>query len=151
MFRSLANFIAHKRSFCQSQHKDVRHVYRRDHYESREVPVEDMATAFVQPEPVETIIPDEDWDIANYSPSLELMKDAGLVQEIENRPLVPNLMPKTKPKLDDVVQRLKAQQFHGPERYYFQDKENHIIQLEPLKETNQAMFQVKSRLFIHLL
>ncbi|XP_059088128.1 zinc finger protein 800-like isoform X2 [Tigriopus californicus] len=141
MFRSLANFIAHKRSYCQSQLKDVRHVYRRDAEETLAVPTEELATAFVQPEPVETIIPDEAWDITNYSPSLELMKDAGLVQEIENRPTVPNLMPKPKPKLDDVVQRLKAQQFQGLHRNYFRDKENHIIQLERLKETTQAMFQ----------
>ena len=28
MFRSVANFIAHKRSYCAVKLKDVRHVYR---------------------------------------------------------------------------------------------------------------------------
>ena len=30
MFRSLANFVAHKRNFCTNKLKSVKHVYRRD-------------------------------------------------------------------------------------------------------------------------
>eukprot|EP00095_Tigriopus_kingsejongensis_P001939 maker-scaffold246_size239296-snap-gene-1.30 protein:Tk01939 transcript:maker-scaffold246_size239296-snap-gene-1.30-mRNA-1 annotation:"hypothetical protein Phum_PHUM332850" len=131
MFRSLANFIAHKRSYCQTKLQDVRHVYRREPSEYVDAEPETLTTAFVQPEPVETIIPDEAWDIDNYSPSLELLKEAGLIQEIENRPQVSRLRPQAKAGLDDVVQRLRTRQYLGPERDYFRDQTNHTYGANP--------------------
>ena len=36
--------------------------------------------AFVEPEPVETVVAEQEFDLADYSPSLELLKEAGFMQ-----------------------------------------------------------------------
>lgn len=144
MFRSVANLIAHKRSYCRNRLQDVKHVYRRDPGEYDEENAESMATAFVQPEPVETLIPDEEWDLEQYSPSMELLKEAGLIQEIEQRPLVDRLWPADKkPSLDCVVSRLKWKLQNPEWDFYSGKEEQHVVQLERMAQTDNAMFQVR--------
>ena len=92
LFRSVANLVAHKRDYCHHQLRDVRHVFRRDPGEYREPAsaarseVEEggsengngngeeyvdsdeevdgkPTTAFVQPEPIETIVPESQWNL----------------------------------------------------------------------------------------
>lgn len=139
MFRSVANLIAHKRSYCRARHQDIRHVYH-----SEEDPPPLPTTAYVEPEPIETIIPEKEWDLREYSPSLELLKDAGILDEIENRPTVPTLMPKKK-GIHNIVNKLKEKQAQSHEMGYYKSRENdvyHKLRLEPMKETSQAVFQV---------
>ena len=155
MFRSLANFISHKRSFCTSRLKDVRHVYHRDAdqftlYEGGDTdkenatPGQSVTTAFVQPEPVDTVVPEQEWDLSAYSPSLELMREAGLIQEIESRPAVTSLLPgnSKKPGLDFIVRQLRAKVENGPDFDFYKSEEKHVLRLEKLRQTPNAMFQV---------
>jgi hypothetical protein len=147
MFRSLCNFIAHKRSYCRQRLQDVKHVYRRDPGEYAAVAAEEEQTsAFVQPEPVETLLPEKEWDLAEYSPSLELLKEAGLIQEIEARPLVSTLRPPDRrSKLDSVVDKLKERLSAGPDADFYKSKEaEHLVRLEGIAQTSQAVFQVRS-------
>jgi hypothetical protein len=147
MFRSVANLIAHKRSYCRTRLKDVRHVYRRDDPDEINMEADDddmtITTAFVEPEPVETVLPDKEWDLRNYSPSLELLKEAGLIKEIESRPLVTSL--KKDKSLSGVVDRLKWRQAGGAEVDYYRARQaEHTMKLERMRQTSNAMFQVRN-------
>ena len=105
MFRSLANFVIHKRSYCEKQYCDVVHQSKpgdeEDPYrESNDVLQHtfnkvqhpcikpSQTTVFVIPEkPVETLFKEDTWDINDYAPSLALLQEAGVLQEIEGSPL----------------------------------------------------------------
>ncbi len=84
LFRSLANFVAHKRDHCHHFLRDVRHVYRRDpgeysgagkvggfaatatagaNSDSDDDGDSSPTTAYVQPEPIETIVPESQWNL----------------------------------------------------------------------------------------
>ena len=121
LFRSLANLVAHKRSFCLERYEEVNHVFS-----SKEgVEAANLKTVIVEGEMVETVIPEENTDTENYSPSLgrtsetkpwndkhvclfsDLLKDAGLVSELEGRSPNKRLMP-AKKSLTSVVERLAA-------------------------------------------
>ena len=135
MFRSMANLIAHKRTFCKNRCKTVLHHFKNDD-QSNET-VENLV--IVEPEPVETVYPEDTFDIEDYSPSIELLKDAGILNEIEERPIVESLKPTnhSKSKLQDIVKKLitvrNAQES--------EDQENPIF-LEPISQTSRAVFQV---------
>ena len=104
IFRSLANLTAHKRSFCNEQFEDVTHVFdTKDGAEAAQ-----LQTVMVQAEEVDAICPAPEWDVESYSPSLELLKDAGVIRELEERPLVNRLLPSGKTGLQSVVERLAA-------------------------------------------
>ena len=150
MFRSVANFIAHKRSYCTTKLKNVRHVYRRDPPAELDMEADSTTTAFVEPEPVETIIPDQEWDLRDYSPSLELLREAGLIQEIESKPLVTSL--KKDKSLSSIVGRLRWKAESGVERDYYRSREREATTylMEPMRQTTQAVFQVGQRGFIAL-
>ena len=95
----------------------------------------------VEPEPVETVYPEDTFEIEDYTPSIELLKDAGILAEIEERPIVESLKPvgnrHAKSKLQDIVKKLitvrNAQES--------EDEKNPLL-LEPIRQTSRAMFQV---------
>ena len=95
----------------------------------------------VEPEPVETVYPEDTFEIEDYTPSIELLKDAGILAEIEERPVVETLKPvgnrHSKSKLQDIVKKLitvrNAQES--------EDEKNPLL-LEPIRQTSRAMFQV---------
>ncbi len=78
LFRSVGNLVAHKRDYCHHAYRDVKHVYRRDPGEfsgqknSTAAAAENSddddednepTTAYVQPEPIDTIVPEAQWDL----------------------------------------------------------------------------------------
>ena len=67
-----------------------------------------LQTVVVQAEEVDAVFPESQWDVQNYSPSLELLKDAGVIKDIEERPLVNRLLPMGRKGLQSVVERLAA-------------------------------------------
>ena len=77
----------------------------------------------------------------DYSPSIELLKEAGILDEIEERPLVNTLLP-SKPskqsKLSGIVKSLIAKR-NAQES---EDATRHQVLLEPLKQSTRAVFQV---------
>ena len=109
----------------------------------------------VEPEPVETVYPEDTFELEDYSPSIELLKDAGILSEIEERPIIESLKPvssnqHSKSKLQDIVKKLitvrNAQES--------EDEKNPLL-LEPIRQTSRAMFQVstyphysKSQIFV---
>ena len=141
MFRSVANFIAHKRSYCTAKLKNVRHVYRRDPPEELDLEAE-STTAFVEPEPVETVIPNQEWDLKDYSPSLELLREAGLIKELETRPLVTSL--KKDKSLSNIIGKLRWKAQGGLEGDFYRSREREATTylMEPMRQTTQAVFQV---------
>jgi len=137
-FRSLANLTAHKRSYCQEKFEGVSHVFDT----MAGVEAAQLQTVLVQAEEVDAECPEADWNIENYSPSLELLKEAGILREIEERPLVNRLLPVGKKGLGSVVERLAAKA--GAEhRAQLSEEETRTdgICLEPIKQTDAAQFQ----------
>ena len=137
MFRSLANLIAHKRTYCKSRCQTVQHHFNNGGKQSKDT-VETLV--MVEPEPVETVYPEDNFELEDYSPSIELLKDAGILAEIEERPIIESLKPvsnHSKSKLQDIVKKLitvrNAQES--------EDEKNPLI-LEPIRQTSRAMFQV---------
>ena len=138
LFRSLANFVAHKRTFCRTKFRDQRHFPRFDGNFLPDCPSDISTVIVVTEEPVDTIVSD-DFDLMDYCPSLELMKDLGIVNELENRPLVSNLKPVPKKCLERVVQNLKAKVDASFDTDYYKSKE---IRLESMRRTTKGVFQV---------
>ena len=64
--RSLANLTAHKRSYCLDKFEDVTHIF------SSKVNCEaaQLRTVIVEGETIETVVPEDNLDTENYSPSL---------------------------------------------------------------------------------
>ena len=91
MFRSLANLIAHKRSFCRKKICEVRHcVPPREGDE----PFATESTVMIQAEEpplIDTVPQSSTFDLEEYNPTMELLKDAGVIEEIEARPLIQSL------------------------------------------------------------
>jgi hypothetical protein len=83
----------------------------------------------------------DDFDLMDYCPSLELMKDLGIIREIENKPAVSNLKPNAKKTLDKVVENLKAKVDASFDSEYYKAKQ---IQLEPMRYSARGVFQVSS-------
>jgi hypothetical protein len=142
LFRSLANFVAHKRTFCRNKIRDRKHVPRFDGEFSPDNPSSVETVIVTTEEPVDTIV-NEDFDLMDYCPSLELMKDLGIVQEIEKRPLASTLKPKK--SLDKIVQNLKAKVDSSFDAEYYKAKE---IRLESMRYTSRGVFQVKPVILI---
>ena len=82
------------------------------------------------------------FELQDYSPSIELLKEAGILDEIEERPLVNTLLPSnSKPsqsKLSGIVKSLIAKR-NAQES---EDATRHQVLLEPLKQSTRAVFQV---------
>merc|ERR1711971_193916 len=135
LFRSLANFISHKRTFCKNKSQKVLHHFNNPDQETADKLV------IVRPEPVETVFPEAGFELQDYSPSIELLKEAGILDEIEERPLVNTLLPSnSKPsqsKLSGIVKSLIAKR-NAQES---EDATRHQVLLEPLKQSTRAVFQ----------
>jgi len=135
LFRSISNFISHKRTFCKNKSQKVLHHFNNPDQETADKLV------IVQPEPVETVFPEAGFELQDYSPSIELLQEAGILDEIEERPLVNTLLPpNSKPsqsKLSGIVKSLIAKR-NAQES---EDATRHQVLLEPLKQSTRAVFQ----------
>ncbi|XP_023331337.1 zinc finger protein 800 [Eurytemora carolleeae] len=129
MFRSLGNLIAHKRTFCNSRYSQIKHIYSdkvgKDFASSQ--------TVFIENEKVETVVPEEPFDLQAYSPSLNLLKEAEILRELKVEPARSRLLPPRKEGLQRIVDRLAAR-IEPSER-------NDILLLEPMVENSSAVFQ----------
>ena len=160
MFRSLANFVIHKRSYCEKQYCDVVHQSKpgdeEDPYkESNDVLQHtfnkvqhpcikpSQTTVFVIPEkPVETLFKEDTWDINDYAPSLALLQEAGVLQEIEGSPLDNAINSHKKQKgyqINSIAAKLKTKVDETFDDSYYRSK---LIRLEKMCQTKNAVFQV---------
>ena len=150
VFRSIANLVAHKRTFCKSKYASLHHVYddQQDRGGSR-APSE-VQTVVVEAEPVECVVEQQDISLDNYSPSLELLKTAGVLKDISNKPVINRLLPPGKPGLTSVVNRLRARQ-EGVDSQHYQHRvpppppvpvrPDLVVHLEPIYETESGLMQ----------
>ena len=159
MFRSLANFLMHKRSYCEKQYCNVVHQSKpgdEDPYYEQEDVVQhtyskvqhpcskpSQTTVFVIPEkPVDTILEEEEWDINDYAPSLDLLQEAGILEEIEGSPVFDAIRAHKKKKgyqINSIAAKLKSKVDEHFDDSYYKSK---LIRLEKMSETKNAVFQV---------
>jgi len=144
MFRSLANLTAHKRSYCIERFEDVNHVFS----SKKSTEAAQLQTVVIEGEPVESVIPEPSWDIENYAPSLDLLKDAGILSAIEEKPVINRLLPPRKPNLNSVVDKLASKldsEFYKTvEKKVATEKKltkTEGICLEPMNQNSNAQFQ----------
>ena len=145
VFRSIANLVAHKRTFCKSKYKDLHHVHSDQVREDR-----DVQTVVVEAEPVECVVEQENVSLDNYAPSLELMKTAGILEDISNKPAVNRLLPPGKTGINTIVNKLRARQ-EGVETSHYQHHQRSppvqppapemTVHLEPIYETENCLMQ----------
>ena len=64
--RSLANLTAHKRSYCLEKFEDVTHIFS----SKANCEAAQLRTVIVEGETIETVVPEDNLDTENYSPSL---------------------------------------------------------------------------------
>jgi len=152
IFRSLANLIAHKKTFCKTKYNDVLHMYK----DKEGAVAANMQTVVIEAEPVECVEPaQEAHTLENYSPSLELMKTAGILDELGSfsRPCVGpptnRLLPPGRQSLGAVVSGLKARLDSTEKDFYSKMQKNFesprppssVVHLEPMFETRSAFLQ----------
>ena len=148
----------HKRSYCEKRYCEVIHQSKSgdDDYEDTEDVAQHtfkkvqhpcikppQTTVFVIPEePIETVFEEDDWDINDYAPSLTLLQEAGILEELEGVPLFDKYAATQKRKrahIDTIAAKLKAKA-EGPfDESYYKSK---LIRLEKMCQTNKAVFQV---------
>jgi len=97
------------------------------------------------------VVEQEDLRLENYAPSLELLKTAGILQDISNKPLVNRLLPPGKTGLANIVNRLRAEQEGRGESYYQHHQRSpavapapastQVVHLEPMYETDSGLMQ----------
>lgn len=144
MFRSVANLTAHKRSYCYELFEDVNHIYS----SKTGTEAAQLQTVVIEGEPIESVIPEPSWDIENYAPSLDLLKEAGILSAIEEKPVINRLLPPKKPNLSSVVDKLAAKL----DSDFFKKAEQKVetekkmtktdgVCLEPMNQSNNAQFQ----------
>lgn len=141
MFRSLANLTAHKRSYCLEKYEEVNHVFS----SKAGAEAASLRTVIVEGELVETVIPEDNTE--NLSPSLDLLKDAGLISELEGRSPNNRLLPPKK-SLTSVVERLaarKSAEHRNDVRNKIDTETNSsstdMVLMEPIDQTVKAQFQ----------
>ena len=161
MFRSLANFITHKRSYCERRYCDVIHQSKSgddDPYVEPEDIIQhtlnkvqhpcikpSQTTVFVVPEePIETVLAEKKWSINDYAPSLALLKEAGILEEIHGESVFNNVQqPRGNCKgsqINNIAAKLKAKM--GGDAFddsYYTSK---LIRLENMAQSRNAVFQV---------
>lgn len=144
MFRSVANLTAHKRSYCIERFEDVNHVF--NFKKSSEAA--QLQTVVIEGEPIESVIPEPSWDIENYAPSLDLLKDAGVLSAIEEKPIINRLLPPRKPNLTSVVDKLASKLdsdfYKTAEKKVATEKKltkTEGVCLEPMTQSSNAHFQ----------
>jgi len=144
MFRSVANLTAHKRSYCIENFEDVNHVFS----SKKSSEAAQLQTVVIEGEPIESVIPEPSWDIENYAPSLDLLKDAGILSAIEEKPIINRLLPPRKPNLSSVVDKLASKLdsefYKTAEKKIATEKKLTKVDgvcLEPMKQSSNAQFQ----------
>ena len=83
------------------------------------------------------------FELQDYSPSIELLKEAGILDEIEEKPLVNRLLPSndskhSQSKLSGIVKSLIAKRNAQDS----DDATSQQVLLEPLTQSTRAVFQV---------
>ena len=143
-FRSVANLTAHKRSYCIEHFEDVNHIFSC----KKGSEAAQLQTVVIEGEPVESVIPEPSWDIENYAPSLDLLKEAGILSAIEEKPIINRLLPPRKPNLSTVVDKLASKLdsefYKTAEKKVATDKKltkTDGVCLEPMKQSANAQFQ----------
>lgn len=126
MFRSLANLIAHKRSYCCHQYLKIQHVYS----EKIGKDFSSSQTIFIESEPLDMVLPEDVWDADQFSESLH---EFAVQKEIEVKPVVNRLLPSKKEGLQSVLDRLANRTKPSASE--------HAVLLEPLSENKNAVFQ----------
>ncbi|CAB4064025.1 unnamed protein product [Lepeophtheirus salmonis] len=116
------------------------HVYRSEDDDNEDISCSTMA--YIEPESVDTLVPEPHWDIKDYSPSLSLLKEAGFINEIQNRPLIAKL----KPDLNTIINKLKRKASNPPVRKIINANSDimlkePVLRLERISQTTCAMFQ----------
>jgi hypothetical protein len=82
VFRSLANLISHKRTFCKTKYNQALHLYQ----DKEGTEAANMQTVLIEAEPVECVAEAQtSHDLSCYSPSLELLKTAGILEDLMAR------------------------------------------------------------------
>jgi len=145
VFRSVANLVAHKRTFCKAKYDGLTHMYK----DKEGKDATEMQTVIIEAEPVDCVIEDDKWNFDNYAPSYELLKTSGVLNDICNGPRANRLLPARKIGLHEAVAKLKAT-LDGSEEVFNQNMERNfeeaskptqIVHLEPMYETENAMIQ----------
>ena len=104
VFRSIANLVAHKRTFCKGRYQGVLHLYQ----DKEGLDAAEMQTVVIEAEPVECVVDQDKWKLEDYAPSYELLKTSGILQDIYSGPVINRLLPANKSGLQHVVSKLKA-------------------------------------------
>jgi len=144
VFRSLANLIAHKRTFCKGKYDAMLHLYQ----DKEGTDAAEMQTVIIDAEPVECVVDQDKFNMAEYAPSYELLKTSGILQDIYSGPIINRLLPANKSGLHKVVSKLKAK-LDGTEETFYQNMERNfedpkptqVVHLEPMYETENALVQ----------
>lgn len=143
VFRSIANLVAHKRTFCKAKYKDVHHI----HQDKYGLDATEMQTVVVEPE-LDCVASEEEVNLDDYSPSYELLKVSGVLQDIFSKPVVNRLLPAHKAGLDQVVSKLKSKLDGTEAAFYAKMNRNfeaarpqQTVHLEPMFETDNALYQ----------
>ncbi len=159
MFRSLANLVSHKARFCRRRYADVRHEFADkkgggDGDEENAAAAE-FTTVIIEPEPVKdccssTTDPGS-WDLATYSPSMELIKTAGILEDlgmaaaaVTERPLVDRLHPGSSRKrgLSSILSQLSGRRpTLLPSSHHQSAVSGLTVRLEPVYSTTNALYQ----------
>ena len=150
VFRSLANLISHKRTFCKAKYDSVLHMYQ----DKEGTEASNMQTVIIEAEPVECVASAQhNHDLTSYSPSEELAKTAGILDDLQSRRrkhvglsthrlIAPGRLP-----LDEVIEGLNAK-LDGAENTLAKMRKNYeaprpeaTMHLEPMFETRSAFQQ----------
>lgn len=146
MFRSLVNLLSHKRHYCRRRYGDVRHEFadqRRKAAGSDGVLVPDNAvtTVVIEPEPVADccLTNPDSWggDLTTYSPSMELIKTAGILEELHQPPSTITA-PDRRKTLNAILPRLSGR---PPPPPIAAARHNLTVRLEPVYNTSNAFYQ----------
>jgi len=141
VFRSIANLVSHKRTFCKAKYHGLIHLYQ----DKEGVDATEMQTVVIDAEPVECVVEQENIDFSNYAPSFELLKTSGVLQDVSQ---TRRLLPPNKTGLHQAISKLKAKLdgseesfYQNLERNYETPKPTQIVHLEPMYETENALIQ----------
>ena len=153
MFRSLANLVSHKTRFCRHRYAEVRHEFADKNGSPPPGGGEggggggeggkQEVTVMIEPEAVAECCNTDPtaWDLSTYSPSMELIRTAGILQElgangVAERPLVDRLYPKPRQRnLSEILPQLAGRK-PAP-----RPVTGLTVRLEPVLNTKNALYQ----------
>ncbi len=156
MFRSLANLVSHKARFCRRRYADVRHEFAdKKGGDGDEENAAEFTTVIIEPEPVKDCCSTTDpssWDLATYSPSMELIKTAGILEDlgmaasataVTERPLIDRLHPGSSRKrgLSSILSQLSGRRPMLPSSHHQSIASGLTVRLEPVYSTRNALYQ----------